>query len=113
MRLRSVVIEDGRFRCAEGLFDPNKWGKDHEGIHKLVERAIKQTGIDHRKEMCRLDNISEILFHGLYCCVCMGFLLIELFDFHFAILLLYTKGRGSGAFEKRGKLLPFNSRIPL
>eukprot|EP00794_Sanderia_malayensis_P006119 gene6119-6823_t len=56
--VRSITIDDGRFRCTEGLFDPNKWGKDHLGVHKFVAKAIKQTGIDHRKEMCRKIFLS-------------------------------------------------------
>ena len=50
---RSITVSSERFRCAEGLFDPNKWGKDYDGIHKMVEKAIKQSGIDHRKELCK------------------------------------------------------------
>eukprot|EP00795_Rhopilema_esculentum_P002177 gene2177-17768_t len=55
---RKVNVGTERFRCTEGLFDPNAWGKDYEGIHKLVAKAIKQSGIDQRKEMCRKIFLS-------------------------------------------------------
>jgi len=55
---KSINISSERFRCAEGLFDPNKWGKDYDGIHKMVEKAIKQSGIDHRKELCKKIFLS-------------------------------------------------------
>ena len=52
--LRSFEIpESARFRAPEGLFDPEIWGIDGVGIHKLIFKAIQSTSMDLRREMAR------------------------------------------------------------
>jgi actin-related protein len=42
-----------RFKAVEGLFNPEIWGIDGQGIHKLIHKAIQSTSMDLRKEMAR------------------------------------------------------------
>jgi len=49
----SVELDFGRFQATEGLFNPDAWGLDNPGIHKLVHKAIQECSMDIRKEMSR------------------------------------------------------------
>ncbi|XP_018019806.1 actin, alpha skeletal muscle [Hyalella azteca] len=49
----SVELDFGRFQATEGLFNPDAWGLDHPGLHKLVHKAILECSMDIRKEMSR------------------------------------------------------------
>ncbi|XP_071514591.1 uncharacterized protein [Panulirus ornatus] len=49
----SISLDLGRFQATEGLFNPDAWGLDHPGIHKLVHKAIMECSMDIRKEMSR------------------------------------------------------------
>ncbi|KAK4319682.1 hypothetical protein Pmani_009416 [Petrolisthes manimaculis] len=49
----SISLDFGRFQATEGLFNPDAWGLDHPGIHKLVHKAIMECSMDIRKEMSR------------------------------------------------------------
>ncbi|XP_065178766.1 uncharacterized protein LOC135809359 [Sycon ciliatum] len=49
----SVKVLQSRYRACEGFFDPNVFGYDNVGIHRLVEKAIKAAGIDNRRDLCR------------------------------------------------------------
>eukprot|EP00039_Didymoeca_costata_P030754 m.31183 g.31183 ORF g.31183 m.31183 type:complete len:2067 (+) comp8290_c0_seq1:104-6304(+) len=55
---RTFRIAGPRFRCAEGLFDPNMWGKDNLGIGALVHKAIMAAPIDSRKALARNIYLS-------------------------------------------------------
>lgn len=50
---RIEIPESARFRTPEGLFDPEIWGIDGVGIHKLIFKAIQSTSMDLRREMAR------------------------------------------------------------
>ncbi|CAF0863056.1 unnamed protein product, partial [Brachionus calyciflorus] len=45
--------ESARFRAVEGLFNPEIWGLDGQGIHKLIHKAIQSSSMDLRREMAR------------------------------------------------------------
>lgn len=45
--------ESARFKSVEGLFNPEIWGIDGQGIHKLIFKAIQSTSMDLRREMAR------------------------------------------------------------
>ena len=47
-----------RFKAVEGLFNPEIWGIDGQGIHKLIHKAIQSTSMDLRKEMARNIYLS-------------------------------------------------------
>ncbi|KAF2365593.1 Pleckstrin domain [Trinorchestia longiramus] len=49
----SVELDFGRFQATEGIFNPDAWGLDHPGLHKLVHKAIQECSMDIRKEMSR------------------------------------------------------------
>ena len=51
--IESGVLEMGseRFEACEGLFKPELWGLDQAGVHVLVHKAIRECGVDLRKEM--------------------------------------------------------------
>ena len=51
--IESGTLEMGseRFEACEGLFKPELWGLDQAGVHVLVHKAIRECGVDHRKEM--------------------------------------------------------------
>ncbi len=56
---RKVVALDAEcFKASEGLFDPNKWGKDVPGIHELVWKAVQASPIDQRREMAKKIYLS-------------------------------------------------------
>lgn len=45
--------EQARFTSVEGLFNPEIWGIDGQGIHKLIFKAIQSSSMDLRREMAR------------------------------------------------------------
>jgi len=45
--------ESARFNAVEGLFNPEIWGIDGQGIHKLIHKAIQSSSMDLRREMAR------------------------------------------------------------
>lgn len=45
--------ESARFKAVEGLFNPEIWGIDGQGLHKLIHKAIQSTSMDLRKEMAQ------------------------------------------------------------
>lgn len=45
--------ETARFKSVEGLFNPEIWGIDGKGIHKLIYQAIQSSSMDLRREMAR------------------------------------------------------------
>lgn len=49
----NISLDFGRFQATEGLFNPDAWGLDHPGLHKLVYKAIMECSMDIRKEMSR------------------------------------------------------------
>ena len=53
-----VALDIECFKAAEGLFDPNKWGKDVPGIHELVWKAVQASPIDQRREMAKKIYLS-------------------------------------------------------
>lgn len=55
---QSIALDGGRFQVPEGLFNPDAWGLDNRGIHKLVSKAIQECGLDARKEMSRSIYLS-------------------------------------------------------
>ncbi|MCL4141281.1 UNVERIFIED_CONTAM: hypothetical protein GTU68_036182 [Idotea baltica] len=50
---KDISLDFGRFQASEGLFNPDAWGLDHPGLHKLVHKAIQECSMDIRKEMSR------------------------------------------------------------
>ncbi|CAL4061323.1 unnamed protein product [Meganyctiphanes norvegica] len=54
----NVNVDFGRFQATEGLFNPDAWGLDHPGLHKLVHKAIQECSMDIRKEMSRSIFLS-------------------------------------------------------
>ncbi len=56
---KSVEIpQSARFTTVEGLFNPEIWGIDGVGIHKLIHKAITSCSIDLRREMARNIYLS-------------------------------------------------------
>jgi len=55
---KTFRIAGPRFRAPEGLFDPNMFGKDNEGLGALVHKAITSAPIDLRKAMARNIYLS-------------------------------------------------------
>ena len=53
-----AISQAARFKSVEGLFEPELWGIDGQGIHKLVHRAIQSTSIDLRREMAKSIYLS-------------------------------------------------------
>ncbi|XP_071478060.1 uncharacterized protein [Diadema antillarum] len=49
----TIKLDYSRFRCTEGLFHPEVWGKDHPGLHTLVYNAIQACNIEQRKAMAK------------------------------------------------------------
>ncbi|XP_041458450.1 uncharacterized protein LOC121410429 isoform X2 [Lytechinus variegatus] len=49
----TIKLDYSRFRCTEGLFHPEVWGKDHPGLHTLVYNAIQACNIEQRKTMAK------------------------------------------------------------
>ncbi|KAB7505522.1 actin [Armadillidium nasatum] len=49
----NLSLDFGRFQATEGLFNPDAWGLDHPGLHKLVHKAIQECSMDIRKELSR------------------------------------------------------------
>ncbi|XP_076064584.1 uncharacterized protein LOC143038846 [Oratosquilla oratoria] len=49
----TISLDFGRFQSTEGVFNPDAWGLDHPGLHKLVHKAIQECSMDIRKEMSR------------------------------------------------------------
>ena len=45
--------ETARFNSVEGLFNPEIWGIDGKGIHKLIHKAIQSSSMDLRREMAQ------------------------------------------------------------
>ncbi|CAB3377644.1 Hypothetical predicted protein [Cloeon dipterum] len=54
----SITLDSGRFQSTEGLFNPDAWGLDNLGVHKLVHKAIRECSMDVRKEMTRSIYLS-------------------------------------------------------
>ncbi|KAG0421684.1 hypothetical protein HPB47_002433 [Ixodes persulcatus] len=54
----SVSVDVGRFQAPEGLFQPELWGLDSGGVHKLVQRALQECSMDIRREMARSIYLS-------------------------------------------------------
>ncbi len=51
---KSIEIpQSARFTTVEGLFNPELWGIDGVGIHKLIHKAIMSSSMDLRREMAR------------------------------------------------------------
>jgi len=46
-----ITIGNERFRCPEVLFQPNKIGKEEEGIDKLTYSSIMKCDVDIRKDL--------------------------------------------------------------
>ncbi|KAG8200144.1 hypothetical protein JTE90_018929 [Oedothorax gibbosus] len=55
---QSATLDDARFKTPEGLFQPELWGLDSPGIHKLVHKAIHATGVDVRKKIAEHIYVS-------------------------------------------------------
>ena len=47
----SMEMGSERFEACEGLFKPELWGLDQAGVHVLVHKAIRECGVDVRKEV--------------------------------------------------------------
>jgi hypothetical protein len=52
------IPQTARFQTVEGLFNPEIWGIDGVGIHKLINRAIQSSSMDLRREMARSIYLS-------------------------------------------------------
>ncbi len=51
--VRKVELGSERFEACEGLFKPELWGLDQAGVHVLVHKAIRECGVDARREVTR------------------------------------------------------------
>ncbi len=51
--VKSLRLASERFEACEGLFKPELWGLDQAGVHVLVHKAIRECGVDARKEIAR------------------------------------------------------------
>jgi hypothetical protein len=59
--IRNVEVDMARFQATEGLFNPEIWGLDGLGIHKLIVKAIQSCSMDLRREMAK-----NIYLAGMY-----------------------------------------------
>ena len=50
---RHLTNDVGRFKSAEGLFDPQLWGADFPSLTQLVRQAVQACPMDIRREMWR------------------------------------------------------------
>ncbi|XP_047146066.1 POTE ankyrin domain family member J isoform X1 [Hydra vulgaris] len=50
---KTLKVEESRFECVEGLFQPSLWGKDIPSLQVCLEKAIKACEIDDRKEISK------------------------------------------------------------
>ncbi|XP_037087536.1 actin, cytoskeletal 4-like [Pollicipes pollicipes] len=50
---RQIGLDCGRFQVPEGLFNPEIWGLDHKGLHKLVQKAVQACSVDSRRQLMR------------------------------------------------------------
>ena len=55
---KMIHLDNALFRAPEGLFDPRVWGKDVQGIHEYVWKAIQACPIDHRKDLAKNIYLS-------------------------------------------------------
>ncbi|XP_054721186.1 uncharacterized protein LOC129230973 [Uloborus diversus] len=53
-----ISLDDARFKIPEGLFKPELWGLDNQGIHQLVQKAIQATSVDARKRIAESIYVS-------------------------------------------------------
>lgn len=51
--IKNCELESSRFEAPEGLFNPEIWGMDGQGIHKLIQKAIQSCSMDLRREMAK------------------------------------------------------------
>lgn len=56
--LSNVSLDTGRFQVSEGLFNPDLWGLDSPGLHKLVHQAIQSSGVDVRRHITESIYVS-------------------------------------------------------
>ncbi|XP_046406076.1 uncharacterized protein LOC124171003 isoform X2 [Ischnura elegans] len=54
----SISLDIARFHAPEGLFNPDIWGHDNIGVHKMVHKGIQECSMDIRKEMIRSIYLS-------------------------------------------------------
>jgi actin-related protein len=57
-RIPAVTLGAERFHIAEGIFQPELWGLDQEGIHLMVKRAVSEVSLDVRKEVSQSIFLS-------------------------------------------------------
>ena len=57
-RISSVTLGPERFQITEGIFKPEGWGLDQDGVHLLVKKAISECSLDVRKQ------VSQSIFLG-------------------------------------------------
>lgn len=57
-RISSVTLGPERFQITEGIFKPEGWGLDQDGVHLLVKKAISECSVDVRKQ------VSQSIFLG-------------------------------------------------
>jgi actin-related protein len=57
-RIPTVTLGPERFHIAEGIFQPELWGLDQQGIHLLVKRALAEVSLDVRKEVAQSIFLS-------------------------------------------------------
>ena len=64
---RKILIGNERFRCAEILFQPNKAGKDLEGVPKYVFDSVMKCDNDVRRDLFQNIILSggSTLFEGM------------------------------------------------
>ena len=62
-----VFIYDQRIRCPEALFNPEKLGKDDNGLGQICDDVIRSCDIDIRKDMynCIVLSGGNTMFNGL------------------------------------------------
>ncbi len=51
--VHKLELGSERFEACEGLFKPELWGLDQAGVHVLVHKAIRECGVDARREVTR------------------------------------------------------------
>ena len=62
-----VLIYDQRIRCPEALFNPEKLGKDDNGLGQICDDVIRSCDIDIRKDLynCIVLSGGNTMFNGL------------------------------------------------
>ncbi|KAI6181302.1 hypothetical protein M3Y98_00814600 [Aphelenchoides besseyi] len=50
---KKITVDEIRYEATEGFFDPQRWGLELKGLHRLIHDVIQQSPIDSRRTLYR------------------------------------------------------------